>query len=130
MDGRFWSRTALGFLVVLVIAAVAVVAYNAGVAHGVSPEVRAAGGHWRGDGPPFGAGWFFFPLFPLLFAALFFFLLFGLARAAWFGGAARWSREPLEDWHRRAHEGTSGRGSAPGTDEEPPADRPGESRRS
>ena len=100
--------TAIAVVVLVILAGVAigVSSYHAGVTHGLTQaghatqvvRVEEPGGFF-----PFG-----FILFPL-----FFFLIFGLFRAAW--GGRRWGgygggwgerRVPpmFEDWHRRAHE--------------------------
>ena len=104
MDTRFWKTAAIGLLGIVAVSVVAVVAYNAGVANAGPAPAHEATEAWRGYGHPFAGGWFFFPLFPLVFAFLFIFVIGGLFRAAWFGGPRRWHRGDLEDWHRRSHE--------------------------
>ena len=103
MGTRFWRAAALGMLVIVAIGVVAVVAYNAGLAQGTPAEAGEASEAWRGYGHPFWGGWFFFPVFPLLFTVLFIFVVSGVIRSAWFGGPRGWHRGDLDDWHRRAH---------------------------
>lgn len=104
MDTRFWRAAALGLLALVVLGAIAVIAYNVGVADSTPTQAREVGEAWRGYGHPFWGGWFFFPVLPLLFAVLFIFVVSGVIRSAWFGGARGWHGGDLEDWHRRAHE--------------------------
>ena len=98
---------------VLVAVVVGVVAYNAGVSHGLAQQMVAAGPGpypYGYPGPhPWGFGFGFF--FPLLFGFLLLRLIF------WGGHGHRWHRGPgycgagpydvppaFEEWHRRAHE--------------------------
>jgi len=114
MNNRSVFRT-LAIAVLLIAGAVAIGmwAYNAGVAQGVAESGRALAV------PPSGApvvyvwprpwGFGFFPIFPIFFFLLFFFLLRGL----FWGGP--WRRgvgcgygydavpPAFEEWHRRAH---------------------------
>jgi hypothetical protein len=110
MNGRGSLRRWAGVLVAVIIAAVVgVVAYNAGVSHGlaISGQVAAAP-------PPYGPyyGWYrpwgFGFAFPLLFLGFWFLL----ARSFFWG--APWRRRyyagmhelppAFEEWHRQAHE--------------------------
>ncbi len=113
MNGRNVARALAVVLVAVGAVALGAIIYQAGVADGAASA--AAGGqavhyvgHW---GPWFGFGWGFFGLlFPLLFV----FILFGLIRAAFWGGRPyrRWRYGPppdVEEWHRRMHD----RGQAP-----------------
>jgi hypothetical protein len=119
---------AVTLLVLLAGVAIAVGAYNAGVSHGLA---QAASGTEvvRVVGPGYGYGGGFFP-FGLFLFPLFFFLIFGLVRGAFWGrrwggpgrgghdgpghphgGPERW-RDGAEEWHRRQHDPSSGdRGS-------------------
>jgi hypothetical protein len=105
-------------LVVLILGGVfiGIGAYNAGVSHGLTQAATGAQ-VVRVVGPGFG----FFPLGLLVFP-LFFFLIFGLARAAFFGrrwrgsGPGGWDSEHwergqgarFEEWHRRQHDQVGG----------------------
>jgi hypothetical protein len=103
-------------LVVLGGVAIGIGSYNAGVSHGLTQAATGAQ-VVRVVGPGFG----FFP-FGLLFFPLFFFLIFGLLRGAFFGrrwrgyGPGRshsehWEKGPgarFEEWHRRDHEQVAG----------------------
>ena len=85
--------------------AVGFIAYNAGISQGVEQSgkiVTAPGGgaypypyHWH---RPWGFGFFFAPLFFLLFWVLIFRGLFG---HRWRGGRCG---QRLDEWHRQAHE--------------------------
>lgn len=119
------TRGVLGLLLVLVLAAgVAGIAYNAGVTRGMAdsgkinpPPPGVApypyyGPYYHG---PFGFGFFGF-LFPLLF----FFLIFGLLKGAFwcpwwsYGHWGRGAPPTFEEWHRRAH-GEKGKKGETGT---------------
>ena len=92
--------------------AIGVGAYHAGVTHGLA-QAATGGQVVRVIGP----GWGFFPFGIFLFP-LFFFLIFGLMRVAFFGrrwhgyGPGGWDKDHdhggrtarFEDWHRRQHE--------------------------
>jgi hypothetical protein len=111
------NRTAVGrilafILAIVVLGAVGVLAYNAGVAEGLAASGEAVG-EGRFDRPYI--GWGFGP-FAILFWILIFFLFFGLLRALLWGGPRHygapggwhegWGRDlppRFEDWHRRAH---------------------------
>jgi len=101
------------FLLVAALAGFGYYAYNLGVSQGIAEAGRIAVP--SGGAPvvvmwprPWGFGFGFFPFFPLLFVALFWFVA---ARALFWGG--RWrgrgcgdryrSTEALDEWHRRAH---------------------------
>ena len=111
MDGGSWKRGFMGLFGLVVVGAVAVIAYSVGAAHG--------GGYVEGtrDGMRmYGHGGFFFPF---LFFPLGLLLFFGVMRALF--GRRRWRGDyggymrgygpgggpgRLEEWHRRAHEGS------------------------
>ncbi len=144
-----FPRVLLALVALAGVALVAVIAFNAGAAHGGVADTAAAGARdWRWHGGPGFGLWF---LFPLGFGLLFFVLLFGLVRAAFFGFGPRnggpWGSGPaggwddgpgagrrdalrrgFDEWHREAHRdatsavpppSTAASESAPG-----PADRP------
>jgi hypothetical protein len=120
------NRRALFAVAVVILAAMAAVAigglaYHAGVEQGLAegrrvseapPAGSAAGEPYR-QFPPFGF-WhfapfgFFFPLFPLLFIFLVFFLIRGLfwgRCGGYYYGPWRGGVPPtFEEWHRQAHE--------------------------
>jgi hypothetical protein len=105
-------------LVILAGVAIGVGAYHAGVSHGLA-EAATGGQIVRVVGPGYGYGFFPFGIF--LFP-LFFFLVFGLMRAAFWGrrwgghdhphkGPGPWGEGPggrFEEMHRRLHEQESG----------------------
>jgi hypothetical protein len=108
------NRSLLGALTIaaLVIAvAIGIGAYNAGLAQGIAESGRAiaaapAGTPYVYVWPrPWGFG--FFPLFPVFFLVLFFFVVRGLLwRGPWRGGwGCRYGGVPpaFDEWHRRAH---------------------------
>lgn len=125
---------AVAILVVLAAVGIGVSAFHAGVSNGLA---RAAGGTEvvRVVGPGYGYGWGFFP-FGLFLFPLFFFLIFGLRRGAFWGrrwggpgsgghdgpghrhgGRDHW-KDGAEEWHRRQHDpasGDRGSGDAPAT---------------
>ncbi len=89
---------------VLLAAGVGVMAYNAGVVHGVAQSGKIVTGP-QGVYPymgwhPWGFGFFFGPLFLILF--FFFFVVRGLFWGAWHRG--RCGYRGLDEWHRQAHE--------------------------
>ena len=107
-----WRAAALAVLVLAGAAAIAIGAYNAGMAQGFVESGRVlaappAGTQYVYVWPrPWGFG--FFPIFPIFFLLFFFFVVRGLLwRGPWRGG-----RGPghggvpprFEEWHRRAHE--------------------------
>jgi len=118
---RFGLRLLGGVLLLVALAAVGFMAYNAGVAHGLAESgrlaVAAAPGdaarvvYWHG---PWAWGWGFFSFIPLFFLIMFW--LCALRALAWRG---RWGRgcgpygywsgpggvPPMfDEWHRRAHQ--------------------------
>jgi hypothetical protein len=105
----------IAILAVLLLGGIAGVAYQAGVAAGAA-ATGAAGTAAVAAYPymwhPFAFGFGFFGfLFPLLFI----FLIFGLVRAAFWGGRGygygmhRGGPRMFDEWHKEAHEhGTSG----------------------
>jgi hypothetical protein len=103
------SRTRwLPWLVALILAAgVGMLAYDAGVAHGLAAHVPPAGApayawHPYGWYHPFG---FLFPLFFLFgFFLVVRLLLWGGCRRAWHAGMSGGVPAAFEEWHRRAHE--------------------------
>jgi hypothetical protein len=93
----------IALLAVLILGGVAGIAYQAGAAASAAGTAPIAM-HPYFWGPFFGFGFFGF-LFPLLFL----FLIFGLVRAAFWGGHSHWDgyggrRRMLEEWHREMHE--------------------------
>ena len=135
MNGRI---ILIGLLVLALLAGavgVGVYAYNAGVAQGlvdsgklvmpapgaVPPVIGAVPygyGYGWGWHRPFGFG---FGCLGLIFPLLFFFLIFGFLRRAFWGGGRHhgpWGGNPstaFDEWHRRAH------GEQPRTPEATPA---------
>jgi hypothetical protein len=125
----------LGLVFLAILAGIGVSIYNAGVTAGLAQSGAAAGGavapyvYYGG----WHAGFFGLGFLGLLFPILFLFLIFGLIRAAIFGGRRGWGhgdhgwhggpgpdgwrseRERyLSDLHRRLHE-TEGTGPGAGT---------------
>jgi hypothetical protein len=111
MDNRVVRALAMGGLIVAGAAAIAIGAYNAGVAQGIAESGRLIAAPpaatpfvyvWP---RPWGFG--FFPVFPLFFLLVFFFVIRGLLwRGRWHGGwRYRYDGVPpaFEEWHRRAH---------------------------
>jgi hypothetical protein len=126
MDRRLIRSLALAALVICGAAAIAIGAYNAGLATGIAESGRMIAA------PPAGApyvyvwprpwGFGFFPFFPILFFLFFFFVVRSvLWRGTWHGGwRSRYDGVPpaFEEWHRRAHAGQSdpgARSSDPGS---------------
>ena len=111
MDNRLFRMFAIGVLFLAVAAAIAIGAYNAGVAQGFAEGGRVIAAPAAGTPVvymwprPWGFG--FFPFFPLFFLFLFFFAVRGLLwRGRWHGGRRyRYEGVPpiFEEWHRRAH---------------------------
>ena len=112
MRGRIVARVVCGVVLLALVVAAGVYAYDLGVAHGL-----AQGGALAGASPgappsvawhPWGFGFGFFPFFPLLFILFWVVMLRGLFwRGAWHhGGCAGRSGVPpaFEEWHRRAHD--------------------------
>ncbi|HWK08611.1 MAG TPA: hypothetical protein VNR64_01075 [Vicinamibacterales bacterium] len=107
----FWRGLAAALIVVAGAAAIAIGAYNAGVAHGIVasgqafPAPPAGTPYIYGWPHPWGFG--FFPFFPILFLFFLFFVLRGLLwRGPWRGGwGCRYGGVPpaFDEWHRRAH---------------------------
>ncbi len=105
-------RGVLGVVLVLgLVAGVAGIAYNSGVARGLAESGKITAPPsgalpYPYYGPFFHYGFGF--LFPLLFFFLFLVLLKGLFWRSWgHGGYGRWGTgvPPMfEEWHRRAHE--------------------------
>jgi hypothetical protein len=112
MDQRFrW----IGLALVLMSIAVGVVAYNAGVSHGLAMSVPAAGGvpavvNYYGRS----WGWGFFPFGILLWVFVLRFLFWGgCGGRRWYYRHGPWGGPydgphegsgTFDDWHRRAHE--------------------------
>jgi hypothetical protein len=105
-------------LVILAGVAIGVGAYHAGVTHGLA-EAATGGQIVRVVGPGYGYGYGFFPFGIFLFP-LFFFLVFGLMRAAFWGrrwgghdhphkGHGPWGegQNRFEEMHKRLHEQAS-----------------------
>ncbi len=141
MNSRFVARALAVALLAVGVIAVGAIAYQAGLSDGAASAAGGAQvvryvGHW--GAPWFGAGW---GLLGLIFPLLFLFLIFGLIRAAFWGGPRgrrywgygprSWGYGPrpdLEEWHRHLHEappepgrwpdqgaGGTGNPGAPGT---------------
>jgi hypothetical protein len=96
------------FIGVLGSLAIAVIAYNMGVSHGLAIGVPAAGGQYH----PWGFG--FFPFAPFLFIFFWFFLLRGLFwggfhRRRWYYPGPYDVPLSFDEWHRRAHDRMSER---------------------
>jgi len=115
MNYRLLRTLILALLLIASLAAVGSYTYNLGVAHGIAESGRFVGPNgapivafWP---RPWGFGFGFFPLFPLLFFILFWIFA---ARALFWRG--RWHRgysgrcasvgvpPAFEEWHRRLHE--------------------------
>jgi hypothetical protein len=139
---RTFFSLVLGLVFVAILGGIGVSIYNAGVSAGLAQSGATAGAaapYVYGWGPGFGFG---FGFLGLLFPIFFLFLIFGLLRAAIFGGRRGWGsgshyrwhggtgpdgwrseRERyMADLHRRLHEtegsapgSGSGSGSAPGS---------------
>jgi hypothetical protein len=112
MNNRSILRVlAIAALVIAGTLAVAIGAYNAGVAQGIAQSGRAI------TAPPAGTpyvylwprpwGFGFFPIFPFFFFLFLFFVARGLLwRGPWRGGRGyRYDGVPpaFDEWHRRAH---------------------------
>jgi hypothetical protein len=111
MDSRLLRALAVAALVIVGAAAIAIGAYNAGVANGIAESGRMIAA------PPAGVpyvyvwprpwGFGYFPFFPILFFLFFFFAVRALLwRGRWHGGwRSRYPGVPpaFEEWHRRAH---------------------------
>lgn len=107
----------IAILVLLIGGAIAVGAYDAGLAQGTAQVVVPAAGSAPAVayyGHPYGWGFGFFP-FGFLFPLLGLFLFFALMRAI-VGGGRGWSHHGsysdgvpsrFEDWHKRAHGDTT-----------------------
>ena len=110
MDQRFrW----IGLALVLMSIAGGVIAYNAGVSHGLAMTAPAAGG-----GAPVvnyygrGWGWGFFPFGIFLWLFVLRFLFGGWGPRRWYYRHGPWGGPygsydgpgSFDDWHRRAHE--------------------------
>ena len=119
MDSRLIRSLAIAALVIVGAAAIAIGAYNAGVANGIAESGRMiaappAGTPYVYVWPrPWGFG--FFPFFPILFFLFFFFVIRALLwRGRWHvGWGYRYDSVPpaFEEWHRRAHAGQPDPGS-------------------
>ena len=108
------ART-IATLVILLI--VGVIGYQIGVSQNIAAQLPAGTAVTPGYyGPGWGWGWGFgFGFLGLLFPLFFFFIIFGLARAAmWggrgyghgrmgWGGQGDWRRQRLEEIHRELH---------------------------
>jgi hypothetical protein len=139
MDNRSLFRTlAVAALAVAVAAAIGIGAYNAGVAQGLASGSVAGAAPPAAQGPlpypygyPYAYGWHrpwggpffpFFPVFPILFFVVAILVIRGLVwRGGWRGPWRGWDAygphgvpSAFEEWHRRAHGGTSQGASAAG----------------
>jgi hypothetical protein len=109
MDRRFGRQVFLAVMMIAMLAVVGVYTYNMGLAHGVAESGRALAA--PGGGVPIVAVWprpwgfGFFPFFPLLFIAFWFFVVRRLFwRGAWGRGCGYGGVPPaFDEWHRRAH---------------------------
>ena len=113
-------RALLAAILILVLGgAIAVGAYDAGLAQGAAQLVPAAGGAPAVAyyGHPYGWGFGFFP-FGFLFPILGLFLFFALMRAligggrgyghrGWYGDTEHGVPGRFEEWHKRAHGDTT-----------------------
>lgn len=117
MDSRVVRALALTALVVIGGAAIAIGAYNAGVANGIAESGRMIAA--PPAGPPYIYVWprpwgfGFFPFFPILFFLFFFFVVRALLWRGRWHGRYRYDGVPpmFEEWHRRAHAGQTAGGS-------------------
>lgn len=119
MSSRLFRALAISALVLAGAAAIAVGAYNAGMANGIAESGRMVAA--PPAGPPYVYVWprpwgfGFFPFFPILFFLFFFFVVRGLLwRGPWHGGwRYRYDGVPpaFDEWHRRAHAGQPDPGS-------------------
>jgi hypothetical protein len=125
VNGSNTVRVIAGILLAIVVAVVAIGAYQMGVDAGAAGNAAGA----AAPAAPYYYGWhpfgFGFGFFGFLGTLLFFILIFALIRAIVFGGRRRWggpgwgghqpyggwrggpwesrARETFEDWHRNAH---------------------------
>ena len=103
------SRMAVIVGVLALAAIVGVMAYNAGIAHGVaqSGKLPAVGGPYPYPYPYFGwhFGWFVFPLFFIFWFLIVRGLFWG---RRWHGGACGGYQERFDEWHRQSHERMKG----------------------
>ena len=124
-----YGRSLLGvFAAILLAIVVGVGAYDLGLSQAVA-QTGAAAAPAVGYYGPHAFGFWFFP-FGFLFPLLFFFLIFGLLRAAFWGG--RWGHRGyygdhshdvpgrFEEWHQRAHGQTGTGPTDPGDRSAPP----------
>jgi hypothetical protein len=119
MDSRLFRVLAISAFIVAAAAAIAIGAYNAGVANGIAETGRmiaappAAAPYVYVWPRPWGFG--FFPFFPILFFLFFFFVVRAMLwRGRWHGGwhhRAEGVPPAFEEWHRRAHAGQPDPGS-------------------
>jgi len=119
MGTRSGFQWLIGLLIVAMLAAVGLYAYNIGVAHGIAESGRLAAAPGGGAAPvymwgprPWGYGFGFFPFFPFLFIAFWFFVVRGIfwGRGAYrrgygyrYGSDCGGVPPAFEEWHRRAH---------------------------
>jgi hypothetical protein len=117
MDRRFgWVGAIAGMLAVAI---VGMVAYNAGVAHGLAMSSAVASVPPAGGVPP---GWYrswdvgFGPLFLVLFWLLVFRFVIGGRHYGrrWFGAHQYGPPPAFDEWHRRAHEQMRDQSAVPG----------------
>ena len=117
MDRRF--KLAAVLAAVLLAVAVGVIAYNAGVSHGLA-IAGSAGPAPTGPFPPYGwyRPWGFGFFGPFLFVLFWFFLLRvlfwgGFYRRRWMYPGFQDAPPSFDEWHRRAHERMSGANASP-----------------
>lgn len=111
MDRRVFRAMALAALVVIGAAAIAIGAYNAGVANGIAESGRMIAA--PPAGPPYvyvwprPSGFGFVPFFPILFFLFFFVIVRALLWRERWHGVWRHGYDGVppafEQWHRRAH---------------------------
>jgi len=136
---RTFVGVVLGLVFLAILGGIGVSIYNAGVTAGLAQSGAVAGGaaapyiYGYGAHAGYGLG-FGFGFLGLLFPILFLFLIFGLIRAAIFGGRRGWGHgwqggpgsdswrsereRSMADLHRRMHEAE---GTDPGSRGGPPA---------
>jgi len=111
MDRQSRAAFWIGALVaVLVAVGIGVLAYQAGVSHGLALQLPAAGA--AAAGPFYPPYYWYRPWGFGLFGPVFFIVFWVvLLRAMFWRSRARWHRSyctdgpsPFDDWHRRAHE--------------------------
>ena len=125
MNGQSFFRTVATVVLLVVLAAIGVGLYNAGVSAGVGQQLQQVVQDGQvvtvapyGYGPHYGGWGFGFGIFGIIFTILGIFLIIGLIRAAFGwgrGGPGGWSKgghwygrgaygsDRVADWHRELH---------------------------